>query len=127
MAMKRSVDFSSVVLVVLGCAAAAGCGGGSVSARRTVPTSGTVCDKGKPAAGVKVALQPKSNMQFTPNGTTGGDGRFNLSTGKPADGAPPGEYSVTFELLQAGADERGRDTDFDVWKGKYANPASAPT
>ena len=42
------------------------------------------------------------------------------------DGAPPGEYSVTFELLRAGADERGLDTELDVWKGKYANPDTAP-
>ena len=116
---------SRVVLVALVCAAVVGCGGG-ISAPRTVPTSGTVLFKGKPAEGVKVTLHPKFNMKFTPNGVTGKDGRFILSTGAPVDGAPPGEYSVTFELLRAGADERGLDTEFDVWKGKYANPDTAP-
>ena len=114
------------MLVALVCAELAGCGG-SISAPRTVPASGTVLFKGKPAEGVKVTLHPKFNMIFTPNGVTGKDGRFLLSTGAPADGAPPGEYSVTFELLRAGADERGRDTEFDVWKGKYANSDTAPT
>ena len=118
--MRRSVNSNCVVLVALFCAATVGCGG-SISAPRTVPTSGTVLFKGKPTGGVKVTLHPKFNMKFTPNGVTGNDGRFNLSTGAPMDGAPPGEYSVTFELMQAGADERGRDTDFDVWKGKYAD------
>ena len=113
------------VLAALVCAAVVGCGGG-ISAPRTVPTSGTVLFKGKPAEGVKVTLHPKFDMIFTPNGVTGKDGRFILSTGAPVDGAPPGEYSVTFELLRAGADNRGLDTEFDVWKGKYANPDTAP-
>lgn len=116
---------SRVILVAAVCSAFVGCDG-SISPPRTVPTSGTVLFKGKPAVGVKVTLHPRFNMSFTPNGVTGEDGRFILSTGAPADGAPPGEYSVTFELLQAGADERGLDADFDVWKGKYANPDNAP-
>lgn len=82
--------------------------------------------KGKPAAGVKVTLHPKFNMTFTPNGMTGKDGQFSLSTAAPLDGAPPGEYSVTFELLRAGADKRGLDTEIDVWKGKHANPDTGP-
>ena len=111
--------------LALACAAVAGCGG-SISPPRTVPTSGTVLFQGKPAEGVKVTLHPRFKMQFTPNGETNKEGRFLLSTGAPADGAPPGEYSVTFELLRAGADERGLDTEFDVWKGKYANADTAP-
>ncbi len=115
---------SRVVVVALVGAAVVGCGG-DISAPRTVPTSGTVQFKGKPAEGVKVTLHPKFNMgsvKFTPNGVTGKDGRFTLSTGAPGDGAPPGEYSVTFELLRAGTDKRGLDTEIDVWKGKYADP-----
>jgi hypothetical protein len=119
------MDSSRVVLTALVCVAAVGCGKG-ISAPRTVPTSGTVLFKGEPAEGVKVTLHPRFKMMFTPNGVTGKDGRFNLSTGAPLDGAPPGEYSVTFELLRAGADERGLDTEFDVWEGKYANPDTAP-
>jgi hypothetical protein len=120
------VTTSRVVLVALGCAAVAGCGQG-ISAPRTVPTSGTVLFKGKPAEGVKVTLHPKFDMgpvKFTPNGVTGKDGRFTLSTAAPGDGAPPGEYSVTFELLRPGTDKRGLDSEIDVWKGKYADPAA---
>ena len=116
---------SRVVLVALVGAAVAGCGG-DISAPRTVPTSGTVLFKGKPAGGVKVTLHPNFNMIFNPNGVTDKNGRFILSTGTPMDGAPPGEYSVTFELLRAGPDKRGLDSEFDVWKGKYANPDTAP-
>ncbi|WP_165071435.1 peptidase associated/transthyretin-like domain-containing protein [Paludisphaera rhizosphaerae] len=115
-----------LVLVVFISAAVVGCAGEGISAPRTVPTSGTVMFKGKPVAGVKVTLHPKFNMTFTPNGMTGQDGRFVLSTAAPMDGAPPGEYSVTFELLKTGADKRGLDTEFDVWKGKHANPDTGP-
>ena len=120
------MTINRTALVALVCVTVVGCGGGGISAPRSVPTSGTVLFKGKPAEGVKVTLHPKFDMKFTPNGVTGKDGRFILSTAAPVDGAPPGEYSVTFELLRAGADERGRDTEFDVWKGKYANPETAP-
>ena len=113
-------------LVALVCVTAAGCGRGGISAPRTVPTSGTVLFKGKPAGGVKVTLHPRFKMMFTPNGMTGKDGRFLLSTAAPVDGAPPGEYTVTFELLRSGADQRGLDTEFDVWKGRYANLDTGP-
>ena len=112
-------------LIVIACAASVGCGGG-ISAPRTVATSGTVLFKGKPAGGVRVTFRPMFNMTFTPNGVTGRDGRFVLSTAAPLDGAPPGEYSVTLELMRPGTDPRGLDTDFDAWKGKYANVDAAP-
>ena len=40
------------------------------------------------------------------------------------DGAPPGDYSVTFELMRAGADKQGQDIEIDAWKGKYADQAA---
>lgn len=110
------------------CAAVAGCGGGSVSVPNTVPASGTVLLKGKPTAGVTVKFLPQFDMgaiRWEPNAVTDKDGKFTLSTGADGNGAPPGEYKVTFELLRAGADSRGMDTDIDVWKGKYANPETA--
>jgi 5-hydroxyisourate hydrolase-like protein (transthyretin family) len=82
---------------------------------------------GKPAAGVKVTFHPKFDtgaVKFTPSGVTDKDGRFVLSTAAANDGAPPGDYSVTFELLRAGTDKRGLDVDIDAWKGKYADPAT---
>jgi hypothetical protein len=90
--------------------------------------SGTVLVKGKPVAGVKVTFHPQFDMgtvKFTPNGETGKDGRFTLSTAAAGDGAPPGEYSVTFELLRGGADKAGRDIEVDAWQGKYADPAKS--
>ena len=112
-------------LVGLACAVAAGCGGGSLSAPRTAPVSGTVLVKGKPAAGVRVTFHPRFDVgavKFTPSGLTGKDGRFTLNTAAANDGAPPGDYSVTFESMQATSDKQGRDTEADIWKSKYAAP-----
>lgn len=118
---------TSRVLTALAClTAAAGCGGGGISAPRTAPVSGTVTVKGKPAAGVKVTFHPQFDMgavKFVPSGQTDNHGRFTLSTAAPGDGAPPGDYVVTFELLRGGADNAGRDIEVDAWKGKYADPA----
>jgi hypothetical protein len=118
-----------LVLFALACMlAVVGCNKQGLSVPRTAPVSGTVLFKGKPAVGVKVTFHPQFDMgaiKFTPNGETGKEGRFTLSTGAPNDGAPPGDYTVTFELLRGGADKAGRDIEVDVWKGKYSDPAKS--
>lgn len=121
---------SRIAIVALACAVAAGCGGGDISAPRTAPVGGTVLFKNKPVAGVTVTFHAKFDMgavKFTPNGTTNKDGKFTLSTAAAGDGAPPGDYAVTFELLKGSADKAGRDIDVDVWKGKYADLTTAKT
>ena len=117
-----------ILVVALACAAAVGCGGGGISAPGTAPVSGSVLFKNRPVPGVKVTFHPQFNMgsiKFTPNGETGTDGRFTLSTAAANDGAPPGDYVVTLELLRGGADRLGRDIEVDVWKGKYSDPATS--
>lgn len=107
---------------------AIGCGDGNLAVPRTAATSGTVTFKGKPVSGVKVSLHPQFDMgpnKFTPHGVTSKDGRFSLSTGHPNDGAPPGEYIATFELIQDTTDGRGTEIEVDAWKGKYGDPASS--
>lgn len=116
-------------LPLLALFALAGCGG-SVKPPKTVPVSGTVLKGTRPAAGVTVTFHPQFDtgpIKWQPSGTTDREGKFTLSTGAPDNGAPAGEYKVTFELLRAGADQRGLDTEIDAWKGKYANLGTAPT
>ena len=66
----------------------------------TYPVRGKVTVDGQPAAGIWVRLHPttgKDNRRFgTPDGLTAADGSFVLSTYVPNDGAPEGEYIVTF-------------------------------
>jgi len=121
------VTTSRIVFVLLTCAIAAGCSGGDIKAPRTSQVAGTVLKGGKPAVGVKVTFHPKFDMgevKFTPSGCTDKNGRFILSTAAANDGAPPGDYSVTFELMKAATDRKGLDVEVDVWKGKYADPAT---
>lgn len=122
------MNTSRIALVALACAFAVGCGNGGITAPGTAPVSGSVTVKGKAVAGVKVTFHPQFDMgaiTFTPSGETDKEGRFKLSTAVAGDGAPPGEYVVTFELLRGGADKAGRDIEVDVWNGKYADPAKS--
>jgi hypothetical protein len=110
----------------------AGCGGGSAEPPKTVPVTGSVVfkAKGNNLGGVKVTFHPQfkiGSINWLPSGTTDKAGKFVLNTGGPNNGAPPGEYKVTFELIVATADKYGRDTEVDVWKGKYADLNTAPT
>jgi hypothetical protein len=119
---------SRLILVALVCTAAVGCSDKSIKAPSTSSVSGTVLVKGRPLAGIKVTFHPQFDMgsvKFTPSGETNEDGRFTLSTAAANDGAPPGDYVVTFELLKGGADKLGRDIEVDAWKGKYADPATS--
>lgn len=113
----------AVVAWSLGCS-------GNVSAPRTAAVRGVVRYKGKPAAGVTVTFHPQfdiGSVKFAPSGLTGNDGTFTLSTALPGDGAPPGEYVVTFARIQIQSDRKssGIETEVDLWKGKYSNPENS--
>ncbi|MFO0808497.1 MAG: twin-arginine translocation signal domain-containing protein [Gemmataceae bacterium] len=110
-------------------AATAGCGQG-IAVPKTVPVRGRVTVKGKPAAGVTVTFHPRFDVgpvKFTPSGTTGRDGGFTLSTASPGDGAPRGEYVVTFAQMQVQTDRKAGnlEVEVDAWKGKYGDPAAS--
>jgi hypothetical protein len=74
----------------------ASCGGGR--GPKTYAVEGKVLHGGRPAAGARVVFHPKDNADPQaprPHGTAGADGSFHLTTNRPGDGAPAGEYSVT--------------------------------
>ena len=68
------------------------------------PVHGKVLYKDEPIEGVVVTLHPKHTGIHTllPVGQTKKDGTFTLTTGKN-EGAPAGEYVVTFSCPQEGA------------------------
>ena len=114
-------------LIALG--AVGGCDSG-VTPPATVPVSGQVLLKGKPAAGVRVTLHPRFDIgkrDFKPSGETDRQGKFTLSTGAPGNGAPSGEYAVTFEKPRTESDRRnsGIEVEVDDFKGKYSDPATS--
>ena len=118
------VGVRSLASVALFCVLLAGCDG-NISAPSTVPVSGRVLFKGKPLAGVRVKMHPLFNIgsvKFIPSGETDRDGKFVITTAAPNDGAPAGEYSVTFERPVVGTDKTGLEIETDAWNGKYADP-----
>jgi hypothetical protein len=77
------------------------------------PVSGQVLLNGQPLAGALVALHPVGEMDVAlpsvrPNGRTGPDGTFVLTTYETHDGAPPGEYAVIVECHPAAGPAPGR-------------------
>jgi hypothetical protein len=65
--------------------------------RPPFPASGQVLVNGEPAKGALVVLYdgPLTPDRPAPQGTTGDDGTFVLSTYDPKDGAPAGDYKVS--------------------------------
>ncbi len=59
----------------------------------TVPVTGTVKLNGQPAANAEVIFTPTKGR--VASGSTDATGRFTLSTGRPDDGAVPGDHKVT--------------------------------
>lgn len=117
---------SGCTALLLGVILATGCGGG-VSVPSTVPVQGVVKYKGKPVRGIRVKFHAQGGLPtkgFMPTGETGPDGGFNLSTGAPLNGAPPGEYVVTFERPMLDP-KQSVETEIDGFKGKYSDPAQS--
>jgi len=118
-----------VLLFVLG--AIAGCGGRSITPPFSAPVNGTVTMGGQPVTGVLVKFHPQfdiGRIQFIPSGETDSEGRFLLSTGADGNGAPPGDYVVTFEKLRVESDiqNSGIEMEVDEFGGKYSNPQTSP-
>lgn len=109
----------------------AGCGGKNIKPPKTVPVTGKVMLKGKPAAGVRVKFHPQfdiGEIKYVPEGETSADGSFVLSTGAPGNGAPPGDYAVTFEKpeIESARKSNYLETEIDRFQGKYADPEDTP-
>lgn len=85
------------------------------------PVSGSVSVDGKPAAGVVIVFHPQTDTGMTkgnkPFTTSGEDGTFEVTTYTTGDGAPIGEYIVTFIWP-----ENPRGPSQDRLKGRYAKP-----
>ncbi len=80
----------------------AGCGGAEREPLQ--PVSGRVLYRGEPAENATVVLHPTEDGRhdaLKPFGTTGPDGRFQISTYETHDGASQGEYRVTIVWPEA--------------------------
>jgi hypothetical protein len=124
--LRSRAEFAAIVALLIGVLTHAGCqdeprGGPRVI---TVPITGKVLVDGKPQAQVQVQAQPVSGStptHTTPSAFTDAEGNFAIQTYEAGDGAPAGEYKLTFRWGQISL-MSGR-YEGDKLKGKYANPA----
>jgi len=96
--------------------------------QNVVPVKGKVIFQGKPLANAQVYLSKLSesaaplseaDRKLRPQGITGPDGTFQLTTYDPNDGAPPGKYLVG---VVAQKEAKFADDTESIIPGRYANP-----
>jgi len=112
----------------------ASCGGPNnpqpTNTKKTIPVRGEVFVDGQPGNGVKVHLIPKgggdTGNPTTSVGDAGEDGKFQIRTYGGSDGAPAGEYTLTFERFEPGIHIRlGGKASPDLFGAKYADPKTS--
>jgi hypothetical protein len=123
MKMQRLHELGCLILVMT----IVGCGSGSITPPRTVPVSGAVLMNGQPVAGVVVRFHPQfdiGTVKYIPSAETDGQGQFTLNTGAPGNGAPIGDYVVTFEkpLIVSDDANSGIETEVDEFEGRFSDP-----
>jgi hypothetical protein len=104
----------------------AGCGGPEPV--KLYPVAGRLLVNGLPAANAMVAFHPADGGATCPVGLTGKDGTFRLTTRKPGDGAPAGEYAVTVVWPDSTVpvDECLAPTAHDRFKERYSDARQSP-
>jgi len=75
-----------------------------------VPASGILTHDGQPLAGANIVFHPRSGTH-TAFATSDAEGRFQLTTFDPADGAVAGDYDVTVTHLVIENDANPRDPE----------------
>lgn len=122
--MKRSVFWNVCVAIVV-TAMVGGCGRKELVDPNELPTSpvtGTVHVDGKPVAMLRVTAIDMSDppkTTYVPSAFTDNDGKFKLSTFRENDGAPDGDYRLTFQYGTMNL-IMGRQYKGDKFKGKYS-------
>jgi len=115
-------------------------GGCSDSKHRPVyAVEGIVRYRGNPVEGARVMLYPEeqSKDRYLPNGITGSDGKFKLTTYQTDDGAPAGRYKVsiawtppkappsTSDPAKATGGVPSKAPEADRLHGKYGDPKTS--
>ena len=109
------------------CLLPASCGEVPLPGPQPYPVHGKVVYKGQPAQGFRVAFYPLADigrLRFAPAAVTDGKGEFTLRSYNTADGAPPGEYAVTFSWPQHinTGEEADPMPEVDQLRGAYSDP-----
>ena len=118
--MRNCVQWLFVVLALFVCS----CSEEKLNRKATYPITGEVHVDGQPAADLAVTFHNVNGMDTAePTLTatrTDENGKFSASTYDAGDGAPEGEYSVTFEWNKLNT--VSMSFDGDKLDGKYNDP-----
>ncbi len=128
-AMKHRVRHAVAFLLVAVCITAlASCGKKDTNRKETIPVTGEVYVDGKPAAMLQITCYPVTGMDkeqpTITQAVTDKDGKFKLSTYEEGDGAPVGEYKLTFVWQKFDA-FAARYSGPDKLGGRYSDPNSS--
>ena len=106
-----------------------GCGNKHPNEKQVFKIKGIVTVDGKPVSDIQVALHDKAgpdNKKPTyPQGFTDAEGKIRISTYEEGDGAPGGEYNVTFAWQEFNLMTRSYGGP-DKLNKKYADPKTTP-
>ena len=91
--------FISLSLAAVIAAMTLGCNKGPAAVEGVVPVSGVVSFQGAPVAGASVTFFPEVGGQAAA-GTTDSQGKYQLTTLNPNDGAKPGTYKVMVSKIE---------------------------
>jgi hypothetical protein len=120
---RIAFTLAALVLVAPVIASLVGCGGGEPKGNLSKIT-GIVHVDGEPAEGVTLTLHPDDGSGSVATGISGAGGKFEVSTFEAGDGAPPGEYQVTF--VWGDYDPLTRSQKGDRLNGRYASSKDTP-
>ena len=109
--------------------AAAGCGEKHLNEKQVFKIKGTVKVDGNPVPDIQVALHakagPDDKQPTYPQGFTDAEGHIRISTYEDGDGAPEGEYNLTFVWQEFNLLSRSYGGP-DKLNKKYADPKNSP-
>jgi len=125
--MKTILDRSSLLIITLFFQLSTGCSEEQRGGPReeTSPITGIILVDGKPVGDLQVKAIPENpkgvNETFIIAGFTDPEGKFSLGTYEAGDGAPEGDYKLTFMWGQRSLMSGGYGAP-DKLKKKYLDP-----
>lgn len=123
MIFKRH-PFAQSTLVLLLLLNSSGCTSGDSNTKPTFPVSGMLTVDGQPAEGVAIKFNPVDGIDAQQptitSAMTRADGSWSASTYTEGDGAPEGDYNLTFTWGKL--NRMSMSFSGDEFKGRYADP-----
>lgn len=127
--LSRKMGLFAPWFVVITALSISGCGPKYANEKAVYKIQGTVIVDGIPVPDIQVAFHdvagPDNKQPTYPQGFTNAEGKLRISTYAEGDGAPAGEYKVTFKWQEYNLISRSFGGE-DKLKKRYADPKTTP-